>query len=186
MREDFIFFIFYIKKRRKEKKGCKPESNQLWERPECPPVKLDHGVSLEEESAKAFHVDKGPCRHLVAPFWFLMFYSFLFLLSVKASDVGQCLSFCVFDLGVSVFSYFQWFCFCFWTNLTDVLFVPQWGDYVTSRVRPGWWGSPEHQGGRRWYHWGGRKFEIVIIYYLISFIILIYIFKYLWGKDLKL
>ena len=89
-------------------------------------MKLDHGVSLEEESAKAFHVDEGPCRNLVAPFCFLLFYSglffsglfysglfFLFLLSVKASDVGQCLSFCVFDLGVSVFSYFQRFCFCF-------------------------------------------------------------------------
>ena len=77
-------------------------------------MKLDHGVSLEEESAKAFHVDKGPCRHLVEAFCFLLFYSvFFLLLSVKASDVGQCLSFCVFDLGVSVFSYFQRFCFCF-------------------------------------------------------------------------
>ena len=50
-------------------------------------MKLDHGVSLEEESAKAFHVDKGPCRHLVAPLCFLLFYPVsLFLLSVKASD----------------------------------------------------------------------------------------------------
>ena len=110
---------------------------------------------------------KAPVGTWWHPFGFCCFIlaCFLFLLSVKASDVGQCLSFCVFDLGVSVLSYFQRFGFCFWTNFTDVLFVPQWGDYVTSRVRPSWWGSPEHQGGRRWYHWGRREFEIVIFYY---------------------